>query len=118
MGKKDNVYIVNPAPVIRDIVNDVSNKTDISVISTRFHGTLIRMYSELCSIISSDTGIDRIVLSGGVFQNYVFTKGLVKALEDEGLKVYTHKLVPPNDGGISLGQAAVAAAVVNRKESK
>ena len=76
------------------------------------------MYSELCSVISSDTGIDRIVLSGGVFQNSVFTRGLVKALEGEGLKVYTHKLVPPNDGGISLGQAAVAAAVVKRKDNQ
>ena len=113
--KENNVYKVNPAPVVKDIVNDVSNKTDISAISTRFHGTLIRMYSELCSVISSDTGIDRIVLSGGVFQNSVFTRGLVKALEGEGLKVYTHKLVPPNDGGISLGQAAVAAAVVKKE---
>ncbi len=110
--REDNVYKVNPVPIIKGIVNDLSGKTGAGTISSRFHGTLVKMYSELCSVISADTGLDRIVLSGGVFQNSVFTRGLVSALEDRGLKVYTHKLVPPNDGGISLGQAVVAAAVI------
>jgi hydrogenase maturation protein HypF len=112
--KENNIYSVNPAPIVRDIVNDLKNRTETSIISSRFHGTLIKMYSELCSVVSSDTGLKRMVLSGGIFQNSVFTRGLVSGLEDRGLKVYTHKFVPPNDGGISLGQAVVAAAVIKK----
>ncbi|MBN2418299.1 MAG: carbamoyltransferase HypF [Deltaproteobacteria bacterium] len=111
--KEDDVYIINPAPLFKDIVNDLLNRTDAGVISARFHGALIKMYSELCGIISSDTGLVRIALSGGVFQNSLFSRGLVAALENRGLNVYTHKSVPPNDGGISLGQAVVAAVAVH-----
>ena len=113
--KVNDGYCIDPAPIVRDIVNDLTARTGTGIISARFHKTLVKMYSELCMVISSDMDLDRIVLSGGVFQNSVFTRGLVSELEGKGLKVYTHKLVPPNDGGISLGQAVVAAAV-NRQE--
>jgi hydrogenase maturation protein HypF len=52
----------------------------------------------------------RVVLSGGVFQNAIMLRGLMRSLEEKGFEVYTHKQVPANDGGICLGQAVVAAA--------
>ncbi len=112
--ERDNgIYLVNPATLVREIVNDILDCTKVEVISEKFHRTLINIYSELCRVIALDTGLDRVVLSGGVFQNIIFTKGLVSALEDKSLKVYTHRLVPSNDGGISLGQAVIAAACSN-----
>jgi hydrogenase maturation protein HypF len=81
-----------------------------AVISARFHQTLIRLFADLCTDLGQATGLQTAVLSGGVFQNAILLTGLIKALEQKRFAVYTQKLVPCNDGGISLGQAAVAAA--------
>lgn len=105
----NDIYLVNPDRIIGGIVEDLQKKISTGIISAKFHETLIRLYTELCNKISADAGLDRVVLSGGVFQNSVFTRGLAASLEKNGLKVFTHRLVPANDGGISLGQAMVAA---------
>jgi hydrogenase maturation protein HypF len=60
-------------------------------------------------LISRDHGVDRVVLSGGVFQNELLLEDLKSLLQDESLEVWTNHAVPANDGGISLGQAALAA---------
>ena len=70
------------------------------------------MFTELCGVIARETGLNRVVLSGGVFQNSILLTGLIQTLAEKNFQVFTHKLVPPNDGGISLGQAMVAAASV------
>jgi hydrogenase maturation protein HypF len=80
-------------------------------ISRKFHETLIKMFSELCRVIRKERGLNRVVLSGGVFQNSLLLSGLVEALEKTGFQVFTHTQVPTNDGGIALGQAIVAAAI-------
>ena len=82
------------------------------MISARFHNTLIFLFDALCRHLRSATGIDRIALSGGVFQNHRLLVGLTAALEKSGFDLLTHRLVPTNDGGLSLGQAVVAAAKV------
>jgi hydrogenase maturation protein HypF len=82
-----------------------------SVISRKLHQTLIHMFAELCAVIRKDTGLSRVVLSDGVFQNSILLNGLIKVLEKENFKVFAHTQVPTNDGGICLGQAMVAAAV-------
>ncbi|MDP3285313.1 MAG: carbamoyltransferase HypF, partial [Desulfobacterales bacterium] len=104
----DNVYKILTAPIIKGIVADVHSGVHQAVIGGKFHRTLIRLFTELCKIIKKDTDIERVALSGGVFQNSIILSGMVKALEENGFKVYTHKLVPSNDGGISLGQAMIA----------
>ncbi len=104
----DNVYKILTAPIIKGIVADVHNGVHPPVIGGKFHGTLIRIFIELCKIIKKDTDIERVALSGGVFQNSILLSGMINALEENGFKVYTHKLVPANDGGISLGQAILA----------
>ncbi len=98
-------------PIIRGVVKDIENNLSVSDISAKFHTTLVRLFSELCAILRKETDLNRVVLSGGVFQNATLLAGLRNALKDKGFQVFTHSLVPTNDGGISLGQAVVAAAI-------
>jgi len=108
-----DVYRILPGPVIRGVVKDIENGVHTSEISSKFHQTLVRLFSDLCETIRKETELKRIVLSGGVFQNSLLLAGLSEALEKKDFKVVTHRLVPANDGGISLGQAVIANAVVN-----
>ena len=108
----EDVHRVLPQPVIRGIVRDMEKGIEPAEISGKFHWTVIRMFTELCGVIARETGLNRVVLSGGVFQNSILLTGLIQTLAEKNFQVFTHKLVPPNDGGISLGQAMVAAASV------
>lgn len=108
---EDNIFKILTAPIIKGVVSDVHNGVHTSIIGGKFHRTVIRLFTELCKIIRKDADIERVALSGGVFQNSILLSGMIKALEENRFKVYTHKLVPANDGGISLGQAVIAAAV-------
>jgi hydrogenase maturation protein HypF len=101
---------IDPAPIIQGVVGDLLEKRPTALISARFHRTLIRLFTDLCRSLRSETDLDRVALSGGVFQNNRLWTGLMAALQGEGFTVYTHRQVPANDGGISLGQAVVAAS--------
>jgi hydrogenase maturation protein HypF len=68
------------------------------------------MVRDICLRLREDTGLNEVALSGGVFQNVTLLGKVVPILQEGGFTVYTHHLVPPNDGGISLGQAVVANA--------
>lgn len=94
-------------PIIRSLVRSIQNNESFSKISSRFHTALIQIYSEVTKEARDETGIDQIVLSGGVFQNMVLFEHTILALEKANFKVYTHSQVPTNDGGISLGQAMI-----------
>jgi hydrogenase maturation protein HypF len=69
---------------------------------------MARIALEMCGMISRETGLKQVALSGGVFQNRLLLRLTVEHLERAGFKVLTHHLVPSNDGGISLGQAVIA----------
>jgi hydrogenase maturation protein HypF len=84
----------------------------VSKISGKLHNTIILLFSELCEVIRKETGLNRVALSGGVFQNSIILSGLIKGLGYRGFKVITHRLVSTNDGGISLGQAVIAASLL------
>ena len=105
----EDLYRAILQPIINGVVHDMGKGIDRSVISAKFHITIIHLFSDLCEVIRDDTGLNRVVLSGGVFQNSILLTGFIKSLGDKGFEVYTHSLVPTNDGGISLGQAVVAA---------
>jgi len=105
-----DVHKVLFQPIIRGVANDLQKGVDPSEISGKFHSTLVRMFSELSGIIGKETGLNRVVLSGGAFQNSFLLTGLIQTLTRNNFEVFTHTLVPPNDGGIALGQAMVAAA--------
>jgi hydrogenase maturation protein HypF len=91
------------------IVEDLVQGTPQSRISNRFHATVADMVVSLCQSVRKRTGIEQVALSGGVFQNRLLLKQVVPLLEAARFMVLTHKQVPCNDGGISLGQAIIAA---------
>lgn len=100
-------------PIIRSVARSILNNESFSKISSRFHTTLIQIYLEVAKEARVHTGIDQIVLSGGVFQNMVLFEHTILALEKANFKVYTHSQVPTNDGGISLGQAMIGRNKIN-----
>lgn len=102
--------LFDPSPMLAAILADQAAGVSVAEIAGRFHYTLAVMVSEMCAEISQRTSLKKVVLSGGVFQNCLLTEFTVPRLEKSGLEVLTHSLVPPNDGGIALGQAVVASA--------
>jgi hydrogenase maturation protein HypF len=106
-------YEVDMMPCIQAIVQDITNGVCSGEISTGFHNTLVKGFVAAASRVKQDTGIKTAVLSGGVFNNTLVLNKTILGLENQGFTVYTHTKVPTGDGGISLGQALVAAAVTN-----
>ncbi|GHO97344.1 carbamoyltransferase [Reticulibacter mediterranei] len=102
--------LLDVAPLIRAIVNDLQQKIPISRIAGRFHCSLAEMFVQACMQVGAQTGLRVVTLSGGVFQNRLLLELLVARLKVLGLQVYINRRVPPNDGGISLGQLAIAAS--------
>jgi hydrogenase maturation protein HypF len=107
----DGPWRMLPAPIVRAAAADVGRGCPVGLISAKFHNTLIRLFGDLCDRIRAAHGLKRVVLSGGVFQNARLLTGLTQALEAKGFEVFSHRLVPTNDGGIALGQAMIAAAM-------
>lgn len=108
-GEKDEkIFVIDPLPSIKDIVNDIHNKVSKEYISSKFHQTVIDMFVDGAENIRLDYGIKRVVLSGGVFNNTFILTGMTNALEKRGFKVYSHSKVPSGDGGVALGQAVIA----------
>ena len=103
--------VMETAPIIEGVVRDVLNRAPIPLVAARFHNTLVNLLASVCRDIRRETGIRACALSGGVFQNPVLLARLSSALERDGFTVLTHSVVPSNDGGLSLGQAAAAAAM-------
>jgi hydrogenase maturation protein HypF len=112
-GKKG--LIIPCAPIIQGVVSDLIDEVDRKTISRKFHNTLVRVFVDACVMLRNDHKLNRVVLSGGVFQNAFLLDQLERILADMGFEVYAHSLVPTNDGGISLGQAMVANAVLDRQ---
>ena len=91
-------------PAIAALVSDVQRGAGPGDIARRFHQTLV----EWVAGVARDTGLERVVLTGGVFQNAYLSEKAVARLTGGGHRAYTHQRVPPNDGGIALGQAVIA----------
>jgi len=90
------------------IAEDVAAGVPVPDVSRRFHETLCRAFVEVCCALRTEHSINGVCMSGGVFQNALLSTILGESLEQENFKVYVHTRVPPNDGGLALGQAAVA----------
>ena len=97
-------------PLFREVIRDRDAGAPVGVICARFHNTLAEAIVE----VARRTGASRIALTGGVFQNRYLTERAFRRLEGEGFKPFTHQRVPPNDGGIALGQVLVAAARIDK----
>jgi len=100
--------------VIREIAGDIG-KTEPETIAFRFHAGLAEMLVKISLLLREETGINRVAFSGGVWQNKLMTEMTADKLLRRGFRCFFHRQVPPNDGGIALGQAAVANAVYSRK---
>ncbi|MBW2690733.1 MAG: carbamoyltransferase HypF, partial [Deltaproteobacteria bacterium] len=109
LSRDDAQILFDPAQLIDAIIKDMVAGRPAGMISGRFHVSLAEMIEEVCAEVRQSTGLSLVVLSGGVFQNCLLTRMALARLEKSGFKVLTHSLVPPNDGGISLGQAVIAA---------
>ncbi|MEM2087405.1 MAG: carbamoyltransferase HypF [Thermoproteota archaeon] len=104
----DREYVVDTAPIISLIVEDMGKNTPIKTISRRFHETVARITVELADTIRLEEGVNNIVLSGGVFQNRIISSRVRRLAEEKGLKTFFNNIVPTNDGGISLGQVVAS----------
>jgi hydrogenase maturation protein HypF len=106
--EEKGIYVINPLPVMESIVKDIKSRIAPDSISARFHLGLAEMIVRVSGLLRKETRINKVCLSGGVFQNMVLRKLTTERLEKNNFKVCNHKNIPPNDGGISAGQVAVA----------
>jgi hydrogenase maturation protein HypF len=98
------------SPLIKAVVDDIENGEKIGKISSRFHRTCAEIFLAAALSARNHSNIKRVGLSGGAFQNVQLFKYLLSRLEEEEFEVLTHSQVPCNDGGIALGQIAIANA--------
>lgn len=101
---------INTQPLIRDIARAMQLGHPVALIARRFHRTMAEMIATTVNLLRDETGIANVVLSGGVFCNALLCAEASARLRQHGFRVYLHHRVPPNDGGLCLGQLAVAAA--------
>ena len=107
-GINQHEVIVRPA--FDQLIADVRSGVRINLIAARFHNGLARMVTDVSVRLRSDTDIHEVALSGGVWQNITLLGRTLSLLQSEGFQVYIHREVPANDGGVSLGQAVIAAS--------
>lgn len=100
--------VFDSRPLVRALTAAVANGEPVAASAGRFHGTLAEMVRNVCLDLRARRGLGLVALSGGVFQNALLTSLTRERLEQAGFTVLVHSLVPPNDGGIALGQAVVA----------
>ncbi|MEM9033467.1 MAG: carbamoyltransferase HypF, partial [Actinomycetota bacterium] len=101
--------VLDPAPVLRSLVDGVRAGAGTAELALGFHHAVVDGVGDVVAEVHDRTALDVVALSGGVFQNVLLTRLLRRRLEDDGRRVLTHRLVPPNDGGLALGQVLVAA---------
>src|ERR1700722_13997075 len=106
----DNPWQIDVRPMIESIVRDLGAAKPAGWISAAFHNTVAAIVVEVCIRLKAAEGIERVCLSGGTFQNVYLVERTAASLRDNGFEVFLHSQVPPNDGGISLGQAVIANA--------
>jgi hydrogenase maturation protein HypF len=102
--------VVRLAPLIWALMDDLRRGAGKADVARRFHSTIVETIRRVCLRLRDESGLDRVVLSGGVFMNEMLLSAALEALGRDGFRVFRHRLVPPNDGGLCLGQLAIAAA--------
>jgi hydrogenase maturation protein HypF len=108
---------VDPRPVIRRIAADLAAGETAATISRRFHSGVVAMVVEVCVALRAAHGVRQVVLSGGVFLNEFLAVNCLVRLREAGFDAHGHRLVPCNDGGISLGQVMVAGAQLRARRT-
>lgn len=101
--------VYDPAPVLAALIADLRRGTPVPVLAARFHRGVARAVAEVCRSARRGTGLTIVALSGGVFANALLEEECARLLTGDGFAVLRHREVPPNDGGLALGQLVVAA---------
>jgi hydrogenase maturation protein HypF len=101
--------IISTRPMFEALVEDVVSNRPVSEISRKFHNGLVKLFIDIAESLRDRTSLNRVCLSGGTFNNLYLTRNLVTELSAAGFEVFTQNEVPAGDGGLSLGQAMVAA---------
>jgi hydrogenase maturation protein HypF len=104
-------FIVDWEPMIQAVVRDVRDLYPLARISAKFHNTLVEIVVEIARRIAEE----RVALTGGCFQNKYLLEQAVRRLEAEGFRAYWHQRIPPNDGGIALGQIVAASRLIEAR---
>ena len=117
LSEAGDLLQIDSRPLFRAIVEDLLQGAAIGEISQRFHDGLVEALASIARILRKRTSLNIVCLSGGTFQNACLANGLEHQLQSDGFEVYTHSQVPAGDGGISLGQAVVAAQRVGLEDS-
>jgi hydrogenase maturation protein HypF len=107
--ERDGAAVMDPREAIGAIVRDVAAGTAVGTVAARFHAGIAAATVRACADVASAAGTEAVVLSGGVFQNRTLVEATAAGLRRQGLRVLLPERLPANDGGISYGQAAVAA---------
>ncbi len=114
----EGLQLLDPAPLWPALLADLADGVGRSEIAWRFHRGLIRAVGDMACRLARAEGVATLALSGGVFQNRTLFEGLAEYLRQAGLRILTHRLVPTNDGGLSLGQAAIGTARLLAEDSR
>jgi hydrogenase maturation protein HypF len=113
--RRDTVpWTIDTRALIVQIARDISSGRSARAVSGSFHRAMAMMIASVCGALRERNGLDKVCLSGGTFQNFTLLAQAVKLLRHSGFQVFLHSLVPPNDGGLSLGQAVIAAKTLER----
>jgi hydrogenase maturation protein HypF len=107
---EDDHWIISTRPLFEALLDDLGRSLSVGTISRRFHNGLVEGFVELAELVREQTALHRVCLSGGTFLNAYLSERLEARLSEVGFEVFTQKEVPSGDGGLSLGQALVAAA--------
>jgi len=108
LHREGEVTTIDFGPMIQALVRERTEGRERAALARAFHNTLAAASAAVCDRIRKETGLERVVLSGGVFQNKLLTEGVHSLLTAQGFQVYLQRLAPPNDGGLALGQAIIA----------
>ena len=109
--KESGISIIHAEQIISGVVRDLFLNIPVGIISIKFHNTISLLILDVCQRVRSETKINTVALSGGVFQNIFLLVNTRRLLTENNFHLLIHSHVPPNDGGIALGQAAIAAAL-------
>jgi hydrogenase maturation protein HypF len=113
-GAPGEPLVADPAPVLAAAIADLRAGTRPGTIAARFHHALAGLVARVCALARERHGVTTVALTGGVFGNAVLSSACARRLAGYGFTVLRHRLVPPNDGGVALGQLMVAARVPDR----
>ena len=111
-----DALVLDPTPMLRAIVDDLRAGLRPETISARAHNALAGLIVEVSTHLRNQSGLTTVALSGGVFQNVALLRRTLTGLRAAGFRALTHQAVPPNDGGLALGQAAVGAFTLDQPQ--